>query len=297
MADLKQRPDLSQEHLLASHMLYGLAALENVQVPLSKYIALAYIAEHEGATITAISDMLKLAGSSGTRIVQRLEEAGLIATVVDEEDHRVKHLQMTAEGHRLLEQFGHRQYETLVRMVRDHALNLPEEASSPSAQHRLRHVTEAAGDHVLASHLLYSLRDLGDIHVPVTKFIAMAYIAEHEGVSVTKLARIMDVADSSGTRIIQRLEENDIVKTTVAKEDSRRREIELTEKGHTLLHDYGQKLRRMIAEMVSRGELPSPGAQTGTPSDSGEDESSIDVERIRRWRSDDSKTRRGRSKR
>lgn len=297
MPDLKQRTGLSQEHLLASHLLYGLAALENVHVPLSKYIALAYIAEHEGATITAISDMLGLAGSSGTRIVQRLEETGMITTEVDEDDHRVKHLQMTAEGHRLLEQFGHRQYETLCRMVRSKELDISEKAASPAAQHRLRHVTPASGDYALASHLLYSLRDLGDIQVPVTKFIALAYIAEHEGVNVTKLARVMDVADSSGTRIVQRLEESGIVRTTASLDDSRRRQIELTDKGHTLLDDYGAKLHSMIAEMVGRGELPCPGDPQTDTTAVEESGSSIDVARIRRWRGDDAKSRRGRTKR
>lgn len=293
MPDLKQRPDLSQEHLLASHMLYGLAALENVQVPLSKYIALGYIAEHEGTTISAISEMLELAGSSGTRIVQRLEEAGLITTVVDKEDNRVKHLQMTGEGYRVLEQFGHRQFETLRRMVTERELNLTEQPESPAAQHRLRHVTEATGDYALATHLLFSLRDLGNTHVPVTKFIALAYIAEHEGVNITRLARVMDIADSSGTRIIQRLEKAGMVTITVAKEDSRRRQIELTEKAHTLLDDYGARLRDIITDMVSRGELPSPADSERASGETGEDESGIDIERIRRWRGDDGKPRRG----
>jgi len=295
MPDLKQRPDLSQEHLLASHLLYGLAALENVHVPVSKYIALAYIAEHEGATITTISEMLDIAGSSGTRIVQRLDEAGLVSTQVDDGDHRVKHLQITAEGHRLLEQFGHRQYETLCRMVQGKELDLPEPPGTPAVQHRLRHAAPATGDFALASHMLYSLRDLGDIHVPVTKYIALAYIAEHEGVSVTKLAKVMNVADSSGTRIVQRLDEAGIVNITVAPQDSRRRQIELTQKGHDQLNEYGTKLLGMISDMVKGGALPCPGA--GENSATGTEDSAIDVERIRRWRDDDGKTRRGRTRR
>jgi DNA-binding MarR family transcriptional regulator len=58
----------------------------------------------EQSTVTELSERLQLAQSTVTELVSRAEEAGLIAREQSQQDARVAHLRLTAEGERRLVQ-------------------------------------------------------------------------------------------------------------------------------------------------------------------------------------------------
>jgi len=56
----------------------------------------------ERTTVTELADRLKLAQSTVTELVNRAEAAGLVMRETSEDDGRVAHLRLTAEGERRL---------------------------------------------------------------------------------------------------------------------------------------------------------------------------------------------------
>jgi DNA-binding MarR family transcriptional regulator len=56
----------------------------------------------EKATISDLVDRLALTQSTVTELVQRAEEAGLLARETSADDGRINHLQLTPEGNRRL---------------------------------------------------------------------------------------------------------------------------------------------------------------------------------------------------
>jgi DNA-binding MarR family transcriptional regulator len=56
----------------------------------------------EQSTVTELANRLQLAQSTVTELVRRAEEAGLVARTPSENDGRVAHLRLTAEGDRRL---------------------------------------------------------------------------------------------------------------------------------------------------------------------------------------------------
>ena len=56
----------------------------------------------EQSTITDLTDRMKLAQSTVTELVSRAEEAGLIKREQSDDDARIAHLRLTAEGERRL---------------------------------------------------------------------------------------------------------------------------------------------------------------------------------------------------
>jgi|SRR5579862_2861620 len=53
---------------------------------------------HEQSTVTELSERLQLAQSTVTELVRRAEEAGLVEREQSQQDARVAHLRLTAEG-------------------------------------------------------------------------------------------------------------------------------------------------------------------------------------------------------
>jgi DNA-binding MarR family transcriptional regulator len=58
----------------------------------------------EQSTVTELADRLQLAQSTVTELVRRAEETGLVTREQSQEDARVAHLRLTAEGDRRLMQ-------------------------------------------------------------------------------------------------------------------------------------------------------------------------------------------------
>ncbi|MFN2627345.1 MAG: MarR family winged helix-turn-helix transcriptional regulator [Gaiellaceae bacterium] len=56
----------------------------------------------ERSTVTALAERLQLAQSTVTELVRRAEEAGLVEREQSEQDGRVAHLRLSAEGERRL---------------------------------------------------------------------------------------------------------------------------------------------------------------------------------------------------
>jgi len=56
----------------------------------------------EQSTVTQLADRLQLAQSTVTELVRRAEETGLVAREQSQDDARVAHLRLTAEGDRRL---------------------------------------------------------------------------------------------------------------------------------------------------------------------------------------------------
>jgi len=71
-----------------------------------RYILLLMIkgspGSREQSTVTELAERLQLAQSTVTELVRRAEEAGLVAREQSQQDARVAHLRLTAEGERRL---------------------------------------------------------------------------------------------------------------------------------------------------------------------------------------------------
>lgn len=91
--------------------------LAGIGLSLRTHQVLACIAEHGGHSQQQVSDSVDVDRSEMVRIVDRLEEAGLLIREVDPADRRRHRLQLTAAGRRLL-----RRGETVIEAVTETAL-------------------------------------------------------------------------------------------------------------------------------------------------------------------------------
>jgi MarR family 2-MHQ and catechol resistance regulon transcriptional repressor len=102
----------------------------------SQYAVLLLLDSQEGIRLATVSARLLLARSTITRIVDQLEQAGLVRRESDPDDRRAQRVVLTAEG------------ETRRKMA--------QESHDQSVEHRL--MTLAPADHELLRDLLAKLR-------------------------------------------------------------------------------------------------------------------------------------------
>mgnify|MGYP003485166930 CR=1 FL=1 len=75
---------------------------------------------------------------------------------------------------------------------------------------------------------------LKDTGVTRIQWIAMFYINKHEMISPRELSKIMNVQDSSATRLIERMEKEDLIEKIPSEKDKRVTFVKLTSKGNSL---------------------------------------------------------------
>jgi DNA-binding MarR family transcriptional regulator len=68
----------------------------------SQLSALSVVEKHGPITVGALAGHERVAAPTATRVVQKLEESGLVAKAVDPGDRRVTHLTITRQGRTLL---------------------------------------------------------------------------------------------------------------------------------------------------------------------------------------------------
>ncbi len=83
---------------------------------------------NEQSTVTELAERLQLAQSTVTELVSRAEEAGLVAREQSQQDARVAHLRLTAEGERRLQR-SFTVLETERRQLREAFSHLDEVAA------------------------------------------------------------------------------------------------------------------------------------------------------------------------
>jgi DNA-binding MarR family transcriptional regulator len=74
--------------------------------------------DRRGPTLGEIADYLLLRHHSAVGLVDRAEQAGLVARSRDEKDHRIVRLQLTAKGSKTIEGLSEQHLEELRRLAR-----------------------------------------------------------------------------------------------------------------------------------------------------------------------------------
>jgi DNA-binding MarR family transcriptional regulator len=74
--------------------------------------------DHRGPTVGEVADYLLLRHHSAVGLVDRAEQAGLVARSRDESDNRIVRLQLTAKGTKKLEGLSEQHLEELRRLAR-----------------------------------------------------------------------------------------------------------------------------------------------------------------------------------
>lgn len=98
------RPQISLGYLLRRVYKLSLARLEDVvdDVNMTQWIALAMISNGLATTCRDLSRDMGHNSGAMTRVIDQLEEAGLLNRVRDADDRRVSNLQLTEAGHAAL---------------------------------------------------------------------------------------------------------------------------------------------------------------------------------------------------
>jgi DNA-binding MarR family transcriptional regulator len=83
------------------------AALAPFHVSVTQYLVLAYVARDDAPTAGALARHANLDSGAMTRLLDRMEEQGLLARRLDAGDRRVVRLSMTDHGRRMLPGLNH----------------------------------------------------------------------------------------------------------------------------------------------------------------------------------------------
>ena len=116
------------------------------------------------------------------------------------------------------------------------------------------HITENAIKQISEA---FSKR-LKDTGVTRIQWIAMFYINKHEMISPRELSKIMNVQDSSATRLIERMEKEELIEKIPSEKDKRVTFVKLTSKGNSLfktLIPYGDEFNNELIEGIDEEEL------------------------------------------
>jgi DNA-binding MarR family transcriptional regulator len=86
---------------------------DHVDIPRGQATVLCVVAKQDGITQSEIADQLSVQGATVTKMLQRLEEAGLVSRQRDPEDNRLVRVRLTEAGRQkersINEQFGNMQ--------------------------------------------------------------------------------------------------------------------------------------------------------------------------------------------
>lgn len=104
---------------MASRDLVGVAlrSLQHVEISLPQYRLLAVLHEHGRSSSTQCAKTLGVAGSSVTRLADRLHASGHLARVADPSNRRIVALELTPQGRRLVNKVAARRHQDLSRVL------------------------------------------------------------------------------------------------------------------------------------------------------------------------------------
>lgn len=97
---------LEKELRFISHLIKqkGREILNNYTITPPQFIALQWLLESGDMTIGELSNKMYLAFSTTTDLVDRMEKNDLVVRIRDEQDRRVVHIHLLAEGERIIEE-------------------------------------------------------------------------------------------------------------------------------------------------------------------------------------------------
>jgi DNA-binding MarR family transcriptional regulator len=104
--ELVERIERSEERIMRRMMRDRSVGLFNVDLSVQQLRALMVVAAAEGASVNELADALGVGPTTITGIVDRLERRGLAARRSDSADRRVRRIELTDEGRRLLTDFN-----------------------------------------------------------------------------------------------------------------------------------------------------------------------------------------------
>ena len=90
------------------------------------------------------------------------------------------------------------------------------------------------------------------------QWTALYYVSKHREISQRELSNVMGIKDSSGMRLLERLERDDFVKRTRSQIDKRIIVVSLTEKGKATMKELlplGEEFSQVLINGISDKEL------------------------------------------
>ena len=90
------------------------------------------------------------------------------------------------------------------------------------------------------------------------QWIAMYYLLKYGELSQKKLGERMEIKESTVARLLDRMEEEDLIKRTKAREDRRVKYIKLTQKGRERIEELlpeGQKMSELFSMGITEEEI------------------------------------------
>ena len=104
---------------MASRDLVGVAlrSLQHVEISLPQYRLLAVLQERGRSSSTQCAKALGVAGSSVTRLADRLHASGHLVRAADPSNRRIVALELTPQGRRLVNKVAARRHRDLSRVL------------------------------------------------------------------------------------------------------------------------------------------------------------------------------------
>lgn len=107
-------------------------------------------------------------------------------------------------------------------------------------------------------HEKYLSAKLEEYEISYTQFKTIMAIAENSNISQKDLSALFDINESTVTRLIAKIEDKKIIKTTKNPNNKRRKEIKLTKKGKDLLSEiqlYESKWNKNFTSNLKKDEI------------------------------------------
>ncbi len=107
-------------------------------------------------------------------------------------------------------------------------------------------------------HEKYLSGKLDEYEISYTQFKTIMAIAENSNISQKDLSALFDINESTVTRLIAKIEDKKIIKTTKNPNNKRRKEIKLTKKGKDLLSEiqlYESKWNKNFTSNLKKDEI------------------------------------------
>lgn len=101
-------------------------------------------------------------------------------------------------------------------------------------------------------------RRLKETGVTRIQWIALYFISKEEPISQSRLSRLMDVKDSSGGRLLDRMERDGLIHRRRSEKDKRVTYVSLTKRGATLFQEllpYGDNFNNDLIKGIDESDL------------------------------------------
>ena len=94
-------------------------------------------------------------------------------------------------------------------------------------------------------------QQLRDLHIRASQLAVLLYVVEREGCTLTELSTALDLDNSAVTRLIERMEQVDLVRRHVSPDDARARAVYSLVSGRRVAERAAPAIH-MVTDMVTR---------------------------------------------